>query len=178
VLLPVFAGVPGGEQLFSLCCLVVLLSVVVHGGTPAILNWATRQPSSPPAAPRPPQTRPLPMLQPDSSEVIAPTPNGVSTGPDGTPAAPLVGPAPTGPATADPVPDDDSGENGDRISLAEVRRLEEAGQRVVLLDTRTERTYGRGGEARGAVRLPPDHVAERAHEMGLDHEAWLVAYCA
>jgi NhaP-type Na+/H+ or K+/H+ antiporter len=179
VLLPVFAGVPGGEQLFSLCCLVVLLSVVVHGGTPAILNWATRQPSSPPAAPRSPQSRPLPVLQPDSSEAIAPLPNGVSAVPDGAPEAPPVGPTPTGPAPAAPAPEGgDDGESGDRISLADLRRLDDAGQRIVLLDVRTERTYGRGGEARGAVRLPPDHVAERAHEMGLDHEAWLVAYCA
>jgi len=31
VLLPVFAGVTGGEQLFAITCLVVLLSVVIHG---------------------------------------------------------------------------------------------------------------------------------------------------
>jgi NhaP-type Na+/H+ or K+/H+ antiporter len=32
VLLPVFAGVAGAEQLFAVTCLVVLLSVVLHGG--------------------------------------------------------------------------------------------------------------------------------------------------
>jgi cell volume regulation protein A len=32
VLLPVFAGVPGSERLFEITCLVVLLSVVLHGG--------------------------------------------------------------------------------------------------------------------------------------------------
>jgi NhaP-type Na+/H+ or K+/H+ antiporter len=32
VLVPVFADVPGAEQLFSITCLVVLLSVVLHGG--------------------------------------------------------------------------------------------------------------------------------------------------
>ena len=31
VLLPVFAGVPGSDRLFAITCLVVLLSVVVHG---------------------------------------------------------------------------------------------------------------------------------------------------
>jgi NhaP-type Na+/H+ or K+/H+ antiporter len=35
-LLPVFAGVPGAEQLFTVSCLVVLLSVVIHGGGIAI----------------------------------------------------------------------------------------------------------------------------------------------
>src|SRR5438034_579717 len=37
VLLPVFAGIAGSEQLFALCSLVVLLSVMVHGGSPLIL---------------------------------------------------------------------------------------------------------------------------------------------
>ena len=32
VLLPVFAGLPGSEHLFAICCLVVLFSVVVNGG--------------------------------------------------------------------------------------------------------------------------------------------------
>jgi len=36
VLLPVFAGVPGADHLFAVTCLVVLLSVVVHGGGIAI----------------------------------------------------------------------------------------------------------------------------------------------
>ena len=31
ILLPVFAGVPGSERLFSITCLVVLLSVAIHG---------------------------------------------------------------------------------------------------------------------------------------------------
>jgi hypothetical protein len=31
ILIPVFAGVPQTEQLFFICCLIVLLSVVLHG---------------------------------------------------------------------------------------------------------------------------------------------------
>jgi NhaP-type Na+/H+ or K+/H+ antiporter len=33
ILLPVFAGVRGTELLFSICCFIVLLSVVLHGGS-------------------------------------------------------------------------------------------------------------------------------------------------
>ena len=33
ILLPVFAGVPGTETLFFICCLIVLLSVALHGGS-------------------------------------------------------------------------------------------------------------------------------------------------
>jgi cell volume regulation protein A len=36
-LLPVFAGAPGAEGLFSVACLVVLLSLVIHGGELALL---------------------------------------------------------------------------------------------------------------------------------------------
>jgi sodium/hydrogen antiporter len=35
-LLPVFAGLPGSQRLFSVTCLVVLLSVIVHGGVTAV----------------------------------------------------------------------------------------------------------------------------------------------
>src|SRR5687768_4903448 len=43
ILLPVFAGLPGSEQLFSICSLVVLVSVVVHGGSPMLLARAARR---------------------------------------------------------------------------------------------------------------------------------------
>jgi sodium/hydrogen antiporter len=33
ILVPVFAAVPGTEPLFSICCFIVLLSVVIHGGS-------------------------------------------------------------------------------------------------------------------------------------------------
>jgi NhaP-type Na+/H+ and K+/H+ antiporter len=43
VLLAVFAALPGSERIFSACCTVVLLSVVVHGGSPMALAWSTRR---------------------------------------------------------------------------------------------------------------------------------------
>ena len=39
VLLAVFAGAPGAGQLFQICCLVVLASVVLHGGSLTIAAW-------------------------------------------------------------------------------------------------------------------------------------------
>jgi NhaP-type Na+/H+ or K+/H+ antiporter len=49
ILLPLFAGMPGSEKLVTICCLVVLCSVVLHGLSPSILVKAP-----PPAeAPRP-----------------------------------------------------------------------------------------------------------------------------
>jgi NhaP-type Na+/H+ or K+/H+ antiporter len=67
----------------------------------------------------------------------------------------------------------------DRISLKELQQLQAAGQHVVLLDARTERTYRRDErQAAGAIRFPPDHVAERAASLGLDPDTWLIVYCA
>ena len=43
ILLPVFAGVPGSDQLFAVCSLVVLVSVVVHGGSPMLLARLARR---------------------------------------------------------------------------------------------------------------------------------------
>jgi NhaP-type Na+/H+ or K+/H+ antiporter len=52
-LLPVFAGAPGAEQLFSITCLVVLVSVVVHGAGIALFLRAGSPEVTviPPAAP-------------------------------------------------------------------------------------------------------------------------------
>ena len=47
ILLPLFAGVPGSEKLLTICCLVVLCSVVLHGLSPGFLV------KPPPAAPSP-----------------------------------------------------------------------------------------------------------------------------
>jgi hypothetical protein len=66
-----------------------------------------------------------------------------------------------------------------RISLDELRRLWQAKEPVTILDVRTERSFEEDNlQAKEAARMPPDHVAERAIELGLKKEAWLVAYCA
>lgn len=63
VLLPCFAGLQGAAELFSLCTLVVLLSVVVHGGSMTLLRRSTA-----PAAASPVKT--LPILASDEQEKL------------------------------------------------------------------------------------------------------------
>lgn len=46
ILLPVFAGVPGAEGLFTTACLVTLLSVIIHGGGMAIYLRANTPPGT------------------------------------------------------------------------------------------------------------------------------------
>lgn len=193
VLLPVFAGLPGSAQLFEVCSLVVLSSVVLHGGSPMLLARAARRRASKEAA----ETTggdvarefgPGPALPEEDAQVAQDAPADERT------------PAPIALGGSTPSPADEDGgtcatdPNGacqldaggagvrtgaQRITLGELRRLWQAKEPVTVLDVRTERSLeGSTAQARGAVRLPPDHVAERARELGLKQEAWLIAYCA
>src|SRR3712207_6699975 len=49
-LLPVFAGLPGSGQLFAICSLVVIASVILHGSSPMLLARAARRRASKEAA--------------------------------------------------------------------------------------------------------------------------------
>jgi NhaP-type Na+/H+ or K+/H+ antiporter len=184
VLLPVFAGLPGSEQLFSICCLVVLLSVVVHGASPMFLSGGARRHvtadsvAAPSAAAAQSVSSPLVAADPLSDE--HPTDSSrLEPMPSTTSAAPF--------ATATSAPelsalDGDSAStpaDTQRISIAQLRHLWNIRAPVVILDVRTDRTYDPSPtQARGAIRLSPDHVAERASELNLPRDAWLVAYCA
>jgi rhodanese-related sulfurtransferase len=65
------------------------------------------------------------------------------------------------------------------ISIDELRHLWQVNESVTVLDVRTERSIEDSREqAKGALRLPPDNVVERAEDIGLQKDIWLVAYCA
>jgi NhaP-type Na+/H+ or K+/H+ antiporter len=176
VLLPVFAGIAGSERLFAICSLVVLLSVVVHGGTPLIL--ASRHPlvQNQPTATGGDQGTALPPLP-----LPAVAPSGSTDQYDGTQPSPversrsgepLSKESGTGPAH------EQHKEPPLRITLDEVRQLKKVGAQVILLDARTERAYeGIDLQARGAIRFVPGRVEMRARTLGLPRDAWLIAYC-
>jgi sodium/hydrogen antiporter len=134
ILLPVFAGVSGSEYLFAITCLVVLLSVAIHGTGIAVFLRRTEGSLT------------------EGSEVS------------------------DAPVTTQPDPDERIPE---RITLGELQRLRELGESVILADVRTERSYTADNlKAAGAIRLPPDNAVRRAKELGLDHHATVVLYCA
>jgi len=191
VLLPVFAGLPGGERLFAICSLVVLVSVVLHGGAPMLLAQAARKKARRegagvaggagastlahgPAAVQ--EVARIVRVSPREEQPMAPISPGDSTTSSEDKAA----------ASIDATASRRLGAEGDgaqvgsqRISLDELRRLWQANEPVTILDVRTDRSYEEDDlQAEGALRMPPDHVAERARELGLKQEAWLVAYCA
>jgi NhaP-type Na+/H+ or K+/H+ antiporter len=69
VLLAVFAGLPGSDRIFSICSLIVLISVVLHGASPMLLARLTghRKLEEPPAPEPPIETpsgpRSLPVIE-------------------------------------------------------------------------------------------------------------------
>lgn len=152
VLLPVFAGLPGAPELFAVCCLVVLLSVVIHGGSPLVLaRWKDRQTV---AAAFP--------IAPAVTTQIAEQPT----------------PAPPGQPVEQTEAQEQLAGDRERISLEQVQVLRAAGEPLYMLDVRSERSYARSmQQISGAIRMLPDHVTERAAEFGLPKEAWLITYC-
>lgn len=137
VLITVFAGMPGSDRLFSLCSLVVLLSVVLHGGSVMFLPKGLGE------------------------EEIAETPKAPAEPP--RPVLPIV----------------ESRDELEKIDLAGMRRLQESGEPVILLDVRTARSRETSGlVAPGTIRLDPERAAWEAERLHLPKEAWLLAFCA
>ncbi|HKS39736.1 MAG TPA: cation:proton antiporter [Blastocatellia bacterium] len=173
ILLPVFAGLPGSSNLFAICSLVVLASVVLHGGSPMLLARAARKrairESLPPASPE--QAKPE-----EDGQHLVPAKIGAASS-DGKNVA-TCSDDPDGVCHLG-VAGDEVQVGSQRITIEELRRLWQAREPVTILDVRRTRTLeGETSQAKDAVRMPPNHVIERAKELGLKKEAWLVAYCA
>src|ERR1700752_763931 len=162
VLLPVFAGLPESNYLFAVCSLIVLCSVVIHGGSPMLLATLARR-------------RSVDLSQiPDTSVAQLTTP------------VPEPGLEKAGRAL--PVVERSTAEPGNNklpemgkqlITIDELKRLWDSHQPVIILDVRTERSIETSDQqAAGAVRFPPEHVVAQANELKLPKESWLIAYCA
>jgi NhaP-type Na+/H+ or K+/H+ antiporter len=175
VLLPVFARVPGSEQLFTITCLVVLLSVVIHGGGIAVYlhrHGGVTPAGSTAAAARPMPASPAPLASPAatvSPATLASRPSLADTAvhPTPQPFPPAARPAPGADAA---IPE--------RITIQEFRDLHRSGEPITVLDVRTERSYRDDPEIGvGAIRFPPDDAVRLARERRLDQDATLVLYC-
>ncbi|MDQ5825919.1 MAG: cation:proton antiporter [Chloroflexota bacterium] len=196
VLLPVFAGVEGGAQMFAICSLVVLLSVVVHGGTLMMVGKGGRGDR----ASQGNTTLPADTLQPMSPvDEVAPLSHMAgpaaldSIGPDGIAGDGALGSLvpPDGRADgivdgAQPPGEDSQAEEQDRISVAQLRMLQQEGHPVVVIDARTERTFdGSELQASGAVRIipgaggtAPGSIVDQALQSRIPREAWVAVFCA
>lgn len=133
-LLPVFAGVNGSTRWFTITCLIVLLSLVLHG---SVIGVFLRRRAI--AAPAPP-----------------------------SPATPI----------ADAARADDARVPA-RITIDEVRALEQQAEPIVFVDARAPRSYNADPrQITGSVRIPPDDPERAATEQRLSRHATLVVYCA
>jgi NhaP-type Na+/H+ or K+/H+ antiporter len=65
------------------------------------------------------------------------------------------------------------------ISLEEMDGLQKAGDEIITIDARTERSRDTSdSQAQGSVRLVPENVVLQARQLNLPKEAWLIVYCA
>jgi sodium/hydrogen antiporter len=146
ILIPVFAGVPGTQRLFLVCCLVVLLSVALHGGSLMLLGRDSKGSSG--------HKRQAPM----SGNLIA-----------------------AGGGTSDSagLPVNTVQNDGDLISVEELRKLQSAGAPVLVLDVRAETSFNSSPFlAQGALRIPPEQAVQRITELNIPRHSWVVAFCA
>ncbi|HSE40140.1 MAG TPA: cation:proton antiporter, partial [Acidobacteriota bacterium] len=139
VLLPIFAGIPGMEKLFTICCAVVLFSIVIHGGSFMLLGRKSRPITT---TITPPQQ--IAPLKPAENKFVD---------------------------SGSEIVDEGS------IILSQVLELQKKGEPVIILDVRSERSFEDSDLlAKGAIRIHPDEAVRKANELGLDKEAWLIAF--
>jgi sodium/hydrogen antiporter len=171
VLLPVFEGVPGSERLFAITCLVVLLSVVLHGGGIAWFLARVRQGGQEARRPVGSESA-APTAASLAAATVVSEPSAADSSSSADPSATTRSPATEPPSllASKPPPE--------RLTIAEMLALQSTGEPVVLLDVRTERSYRESAKmAKGATRFPPDDAVRLARERGLDRDATLVLYC-
>ncbi|MEA2573647.1 MAG: sodium/hydrogen antiporter [Chloroflexia bacterium] len=197
VLLPVFAGVEGGAQMFAICSLVVLLSVVVHGGTLMLVGKGRggRRTPQATATATPDGNQPIAGIGEAAALPLMPRPPApAKVGKDGSPVEGQTGSLVPPHGRADGIVDraraSEDGESQaaeqDRISVEQLRSLLQEGEQVVVIDTRTERTYDSSElHASGAQRIipgaggtAPGSIIDQAMKLGIPREAWVAVFCA
>ena len=98
------------------------------------------------------------------------------------PEEPVEPPAPEPPKEAKALPVIDSGADvgTQSVTLEELERLEQRGEKVIIVDSRTERSREPSEfQAKGSIRIAPeDDVGAQARKLGLPKDAWLLVYCA
>ena len=143
ILLPVFAGATGSQQLFALCCLVVILSVAVHGGALMFLKRDA-----------------VPVQEVKAKSLTGDLLQNVQI-----------------PSTA--LDNATRSESAVRISVSELRQLQQSGAPVLVLDVRKDRSFESSDlRAQGALRISPDQTVQRLMELQIPRQTWLIAFCA
>jgi sodium/hydrogen antiporter len=166
VLLPVFARIPGSERLFTVTCLVVLLSVVLHGT--GIALFIRRQRAGEKRVEG--ETRVAGSGLRVAGAQDEPSAEAVALNGFRQPATRY--PLPATPSS--PAPD-----VSDKITIGELGVLMASGEPVTIVDARADRSHRSDDiQAKGAVRIDPSDVVRSASELRLSQHGTLVIYCA
>jgi NhaP-type Na+/H+ or K+/H+ antiporter len=153
VLLPVFAGIPGSTRIFEVCSFIVILSVVIHGGSPMLLARIAKKQGN------------------GSIEVTADEADVEPEEP------PEVRPDRSLPVIENTETEDAVGSQS--VSIKEMLELQASGQPVFVLDVRTDRSLETSDHrARNSLRVNPEFSVAEASKKKLPKDAWLIAYCA
>ena len=68
---------------------------------------------------------------------------------------------------------------GELITIAEMREIQQSGAPSLVLDVRAERSLASSDlRAQGALRISPDRAVERLTELDVPRQTWLFAFCA
>jgi len=167
VLLPAFAGLPQSEFLVTVCCLVVLFSVVLHGASPSFLIKPPRD------------SKPARKVEwPENALSVSGSENGqmeaaLAEGGSGQMCSLSQGECSVA------IPGVPELSHAEYISIPEVRALEAHPGRIVIVDARTERTYEDSDESiPGSLRVSPENSVRSATKLGIPKGAVLAVLCA
>ena len=156
VMLVIVADVPGAQYLLQVCCLVVLVSVVLHGFSPILIF---RKPGARGAAGSGTPESPTRTAEATPASIASSTQQAVSSGSNDALRLGLTGP--------------------EYVSMADVKNWRAQGVPFVLFDSRSVRTFDDSDLApEGAVRAHPDHAVKDVEKLGIPKEAALVVFCA
>lgn len=182
ILLPVFAGIENSNRLFALCSLVVLMSIVIHGGSTFFFSrfWSSKTKMNDEVITSGQATIEHETFAPQGADAEAMNAQRQLGNHNQTLATQAADTSSNDNAKSldDNVADKVVTDNL-TITLEEVSRLRQANQNTLLLDVRTARSREPSTtQAVGSVRLNPDTVRAALSRRPLPADAWLVAYCA
>ena len=82
-------------------------------------------------------------------------------------------------ASSKPLENENLEESAVRISVSELRQLQQSGAPILVLDVRRDRNFETSEfQAQGAIRISPDQAAQRIAELQIPRQTWLIAFCA
>ena len=82
-------------------------------------------------------------------------------------------------ASSKPLENENLEESAVRISVSELRQLQQSGAPILILDVRRDRNFETSEfQAQGALRISPDQAVQRAAELQIPRQTWLIAFCA